>query len=57
MQVTKAGDYLAKWLATVAILMNKIIPTVVVFFMPSYMVREVGGEGWARPSYLMSPID
>ena len=31
-QVTKAGGYLAKWLATVAVLVDRSIPTVVSFY-------------------------
>ena len=44
MQVTKAGDYLAKWLATMAMLVEKSTPAVVALF---YAI-PLGKEGRRR---------
>ena len=56
-QVIETGDYLAKRLPTVAMLVGKSTPTVAALLMLSHVAREVGGEGRAKPSYLTSPAD
>ena len=55
-QVAEAGDYLGKRLATMATLVDESTPAVAAFFDASH-VEEVGGEGQARPSYLILPMD
>ena len=54
-QVTKVGNYLAEWLATIAVLVDKSTPIAAALFDAIPRGKEEGGEGWARPSYLMSP--
>ena len=45
-QVTKAGNYLAEWLETVVLLVNKSMPTVV----PLYnAIKNSEGGGWRGP--------
>ena len=56
-QVAEAGSYLTKWLLTVAALVDKSMPAMVVLMMPSHIVREVGGEGQAKPSHLATAVD
>ena len=56
-QVTEAGDYLAKRLATMVVLVDKSTPTVGSLLTPSQVAQEVGREGKAKPSYLTLPVD
>ena len=50
------GNYLAEWLATIAVLVDKSMPVVVALLMPSQEAKEESGEGCPGPSYLMSPM-
>ena len=50
------GDYLAKWLATVAALVDKSTPVAAALFDASQEVKEVSREGHPEPSYSMSSV-
>ena len=54
-QVIKAGDYLAEWLVTVAILVDKRMPEVVALY-DAILYGKVGGLGLGRHFCLMLPM-